>query len=243
MYGERARIGLIVPASNTVCEPELARLCPEGVVTLATRIMFEPTISGLKAMKDHVHRAGQELSSENICQLIVFCCTVGSMIDGGDSDLALADSITEATGTPAITVTSAVKAAFTALGVRRLALVTPYTREITLKEKDILEADGYRITRAVSYHDQLPPQDLRNDMIGRLSPRDAYGLALQADGEDNEAVFISCTNLRTLEIISDLESRINKPVITSNQATMWHALRTLGLTDKHNGNGVLLSEH
>ena len=81
MYGERARIGLIVPSSNTVCEPEMATLSPQGVSTYATRILFEPTIQGLKAMKEHVKRATDELSSEGICQAIAFCCTVGSMIN------------------------------------------------------------------------------------------------------------------------------------------------------------------
>jgi maleate cis-trans isomerase len=213
------------------------------VVTLATRIMFQPTLDGLTAMKDHVHRAGQELSSENICQLIAFCCTVGSMIGGPDYDQELGRAITETTGTPAVTTASAVKAALAALKVERLALVTPYTREITQREKELMEAEGYLITKAVSYHENLPPAELRNEMIGRLDPQEAYDLALAADGEKNQAIFISCTNLRTLEIISDLEARTGKQVITSNQAAMWHALRTLGLADKLTGFGTLLAEY
>ena len=86
MYGERARIGLIVPSSNTVCEPEMVAMRPEGVATYATRILFEPTIKGLKAMRQDVGRATLELSSEGICDIIAFCCTVGSMIGGADYD-------------------------------------------------------------------------------------------------------------------------------------------------------------
>ena len=58
----------------------MAALCPPGVAAYATRILFEPTLEGLKAMKDHVGRAAAELSSEGVSHLIAFCCTVGSMI-------------------------------------------------------------------------------------------------------------------------------------------------------------------
>jgi maleate isomerase len=53
MYGYRARIGLIVPSSNTVCEQEVVALCPEGVAAYAARILFKPTMDGLRAMKNH----------------------------------------------------------------------------------------------------------------------------------------------------------------------------------------------
>jgi maleate isomerase len=67
MYGHRARMGLIVPSSNTVCEQEVAALCPDGVAAYTARILFEPTMIGLRAMKNHVERASLELSSEGIC--------------------------------------------------------------------------------------------------------------------------------------------------------------------------------
>ena len=103
MYGQRGRIGLIVPSSNTVCEPEMAALSPEGVVTYSTRIFFEPTIDGLKAMKDHVGLACLELSSEGICQISVFCCTVRSMIGGANYDQEMIHLIEQKAGVPAIT--------------------------------------------------------------------------------------------------------------------------------------------
>lgn len=243
MYGQRARIGLMVPASNTVCEPESARLCPPGVVTLSTRLIFEPSLSGLKAMKDQVEEAARLLSSEGICRLIAFCCTVGSMIDGRDYDAQLAETISRTAVVPAITTATAVKAAFTALGVGRLALATPYTREITDREVAVLEDSGYRVTRALSYHHDLPPAELRNEMIGRLAPQTAYDLGLAADGPDNQAIFLSCTNWAAIDVIKKLEDKTGKPVVTSNQATMWLALRTLGLSDRLTDFGVLFEAH
>jgi maleate isomerase len=241
MYGKRARIGLIVPASNTVCEPETARLAPRGVAAFAARVLFEPTLEGLRAMKDHVERAALELASEGISDIIVFCCTVGSMMGGPESDREIADLIEERTGTRAITTTTAVRAALDAMGLRRIAVTTPYTRDIDEMEKRLLEAMGYEVTAIRGVHEDVPPRDFRNDMIGRLDPEVAYRTALAVDGEANEGLFVSCTNFRAIDIIERLERDTGKPVITSNQAALWHALRRLGLSDKVPGGGRLLT--
>ena len=243
MYGARARIGLIVPASNTVCEPEAARLCPGGVNVYATRIMFEPTIEGLNLMKKDVGRASRELGSENVCNLIAFCCTVGSMIGGLEYDLQLCREIESISGAAAITTATAVKAAFTALKVEKMTLVTPYTREINEVEKEMLEKSGLTVSSLAGYHENTDPREFTNEMIGRLSPEIAYRLALETDTPRAEVIFISCTNFACLDIIDRLETHARKPVITSNQVTMWWALRTLGLKDRLPGFGRLLAEH
>jgi maleate isomerase len=239
VYGERGRIGLIVPSSNTVCEPEMAMLCPRGVATYSARILFEPTISGLKAMKDHVEKASLELSSEGICDIIAFCCTVGSMMDGPHYDQEIIRRIEETSGVPAITTTSAVKASLDALGVIRVAVATPYTVEIDELEKRLLEMMGYQVTNIIGYHEHVSPENFRNDMIGRLLPEEAYNLGMKVTDGRNEAIFISCTNFRAIEIIQRLEDNTGKFVISSNQATMWHAIRKLAIQDPKKGYGRL----
>ena len=239
MYGQRGRIGLIVPSSNTVCEPEMATLCPKGVVTYSTRIIFEPTIRGLKTMKGHVERASLELSSEGICDIIAFCCTVGSMVGGPNYDQEIIRLIEETAGVPAITTTTAVKASLNALEVNRIAMATPYTLEINKLEKGLLEGMGYEVTNIIGYHEHVSPDEFRNEMIGRLYPEAAFNLGLKVTGTRNEAIFISCTNFRAIEIIQQLEDKTGKPVISSNQATMWHALQVLGIKDSIKGCGRL----
>ncbi len=243
MYGQRGRIGLIVPSSNTVCEPEMAALSPEGVMTYSTRILFEPTIEGLKAMKDHVERACLELSSEGISGIIVFCCTIGSMIGGANYDQEIIHLIEEKAGVPAMTTTTAVKAALDALGVNRIAVATPYTREINEIEKSLLESMGYNVTNIVGVNEDVPPAEFTNEMIGRLAPEEAYQLGLKVSDSQNEAIFISCTTFRAIEIIQRLEEKTGKPVITSNQTAMWYALRKLGINDSIQGFGRLFQDH
>jgi maleate isomerase len=243
MYGYRARIGLIVPSSNTTCEPEMARLCPEGVVPYATRILFEPSLQGLRAMKKEIERASRELSSEGISQIIAFCCTVGSLMEGTEGEEEIIKLIEKSSHTPAITTATAVKAAFTSLGVKRVAIATPYTAEINRCEKERMEQMGYHVTAMLGYHEDVPPETFRNEMIGRLLPEVAYEMGMSVDGVENEAVFLSCTNFRTIEILGRLETRIGKPVISSNQATLWHALRKMGLKDSIKGYGRLLESN
>ena len=240
MYGYRARIGLIVPSSNTVCEQEAARLCPEGVATYAARILFEPTMTGLWSMRKHVERASLELSSEGICQLIAFCCTAGSMLGGYEGEREIVDLIEKSSHIPAITTTTAVIAALEALKVKRIALATPYTDEINRSEKKNLEERGYLVTVIQGYHEWVASQALKNDMIGKLAPEVAYEMARKVNGQDNQAIFISCTNFRAIEIIRRLEEETRKPVISSNQATIWFALRKLGIRDSIKGYGRLL---
>jgi maleate isomerase len=217
----------------------MATLCPSGVVTYSTRIIFEPTISGLKTMKDHVERASLELSSEGICDIIAFCCTVGSMVGGPDYDQELIRIIEEKAKIPAITTTTAVKASFDALDVNRIAIATPYTLQINTLEKALVEGMGYEVTHIIGYHEHIPPDSFTNEMIGRLVPEEAYNLGLSVTGTRNEAIFISCTNFRAIEIIQPLEAETGKPVISSNQATLWYALQILGIEDAIKGYGRL----
>ncbi len=189
MYGYRARIGLIIPSSNTVCEPEMAILCPEGVTSYATRILFEPTSQGLREMKRHVERAAIELSNENISSIIAFCCTVGSLMERVDYDKEIIDLFAKKTDTPAITTTTAVKAAFDVLKINRVAIATPYTREINQIEVQCLEKSGYGVTKIMGYHENISPETFKNEMIGRLPPQTAYELGLQVNGKRTRPSF------------------------------------------------------
>lgn len=241
MYGWRGRIGLIVPGSNLTCEQEMARMCPEGVITFSTRVLFESTVEGLKRMVHDVEQASVELSCENVSDLMAFCCTVGSLIEGPGHDERIIKIIGDRTGVPAITTTTAVLAALHHLGVERVAVATPYPTHLNLIEKDALEQHGFAVTGIKGIFEDVAPADFRNRMIGNCAPYEAYHIARRVDSPDAQAVFISCTNLRTIEVLDTLERDLGKPVISSNQATMWMSLRRLGILEAVRGYGSLLS--
>lgn len=136
MYGWRAKIGLIVPSSNTTMEPELYRAAPQGVSIHTSRIpLKEVTAESLLEMERHTLRASQELVDADV-DLILYGCTSGSLIGGPGFDKAIIAKIYGATGKPAVTTATAVVEALETLGLRRIVVATPYIEEINAAEKN-----------------------------------------------------------------------------------------------------------
>ncbi|MDW7710237.1 MAG: hypothetical protein SCH98_07150 [Deferrisomatales bacterium] len=221
---------MIVPSSNTTFEPEVRALCPNGVEAYATRIAFTPDERGLRDLKKHVRRASVDLSAEGLSDLIVFGCTVGSMVEGRGYDEGICAAIAATAGVPAITTTTAVVEAFRVLGVRTLALATPYTRKINEIESIALRDFGFHVSNVRGYYEDTADSEFTNSMIGRLSDEEVYRFALSVDTRDSDCLFISCTNLRTIGVIRYLEEKLKKPVLSSNICSIWLALWQLGIS-------------
>ena len=223
MYGWRGRIGLLVPTGNSVMEPEFQRMAPEGVTTHANRVeLRDVTPESLRRMEADTARAARGIASVRV-GVIAFGCTSGSFVGGRGYDERLRRLIEEATGVPATTASGAVLRALRLLGVRRIALVTPYTEEVTRLEVAFLEANGFEVT-ASSAGGLVEVADMQE-----CPPWTAYRRAREVDDSRAEAVFVSCTGFRTIEMIAELEADLGKPVVTSNQALFADCLRILGI--------------
>ncbi|MEM0472940.1 MAG: aspartate/glutamate racemase family protein [Sulfolobales archaeon] len=234
MHGWRARIGLIVPSSNTTMEPELYRAIPQGVSIHTSRIpLREVTVESLLEMEKHSLRASQELVDADV-DLILYGCTSGSLVGGPGFDKTIASKIYEATGKPVVATATAVIEALETLGVKRVVVATPYIDEINDAEKRFLEAHGLEVLLIKGMGVK------RNTDIGRISPYEVYRFARSLYREGAEGLFISCTNLRTFEVIEPLERDLGIPVVTSNQASLWASLRRLGIGERIEGLGRLL---
>ena len=244
MHGWRARIGVIVTSPNTVCEQELSCMAPTGVSIHAARMFHPPgrppTLTDLlrsaKATGTAPDRDALLQANENLPQvassmrhlkpdLVVFGHTLGSMITGPEYNDELTRVLEEASGCPALTTATAAVIALKVLNVQKLSVATPYLPELTQVEKQYLEEaiPGLQIVKELSLDIETPLA------VGKLEPSSAYRAAKQADDDAAEAVFLSGTNWRTIEVIESLEQDLGKPVITANQATMWRALRILGI--------------
>ncbi|MBW2306543.1 MAG: maleate cis-trans isomerase [Deltaproteobacteria bacterium] len=232
MLGWRARIGLLIPSPNSVMESEFFRMCPEGISVHTARMRFqELTPEGFNAMDKGVEEGARQVADVG-ARVIVYGCTAGSFIKGLGWDQALAGKMEAATGRKAITTSTAVVEALKALGVKRMNLATPYPDDINQEERRFFESNGFEVVsvrglgiRQPEVHYPLNPFPILG--IGTLEPYVAFNIGRDAHTPDSDAVFISCTDFRTLEIIDPLEADLGKPVISSNLASMYGAMRIL----------------
>jgi maleate isomerase len=223
MHGWRGRLGLIVPSSNTVNESEFANHLPRGVSLHTGRISLEtPTPETLSAMADGVGEVGELLGTADV-DVAAYGCTTGSLVEGPGYETEIERRLSDAVGAPSVATAASIKHAFRALDVESLAIATPYVEELNERERSFLADAGYEI---VDFDGLGIETGLE---IGRLRPDDAYRQARSLDHENADAIFVSCTNYRTFEMIDTLEADVGKPVITSNQATLWDALREIGV--------------
>ena len=234
-YGWRAKIGLLVVSTDLVCEPAFNNTVPSGVSIHTARMTFrEATPDALLKMASHVERAAEDIASAKV-DLIVFGCTSGSFLKGAKSwNENITKRIEDATGIPAITTTTAVVEALKTLGMKKLAVVTPYIDAINMKGKEYLEKLGFTMANIVGLQ-LTDPQKYQS-----VRPVDVYKFARTADTPEADGMFISCTAFRALEIAELLEREIGKPVVTSNSASIWYALRKVGVDDTIDGYGQLL---
>lgn len=243
MIGWRGRIAMIVPASNTVAEWEISRLIPEGVSVHIARCLkpsvnnsnLSQKIEAFVKMNENLMDAAKRVVSVKPA-IIAWACTSASFIGGKGYDVKLAQKITKETGVKAITTTTAIVLALKELAVKRIVLVTPYDNEIGLKQKQFLEETipGLDIIK-------MRNLDLIGPEKGHMHPQLVYRLGKEANLEEADLVLLSCTNWRSLEIISLLEQDIGKPVISSMQATVWACLKYIGVRIVPEG-GLLLQK-
>jgi maleate isomerase len=238
MYGRRGRIGLITLASDTSVLPEYTRVMPDGVAVYAAPIVLprgEVNATALAEMlaSNQLEHAAALLVWADV-DVIVFACTTGSLVHGVGWDREVAGRIELASGRPATTTTTTVLAALRAVGATSLAVATPYVEELNAIERRFLEASGFAVAGISGLGCATDAE------IGRLDPADAVSLVERVDTPAADAVFISCTNFHCLPAIASLERQIGKPVVTSNLAGAWAALRQIDIEDPIPGHGQLL---
>ena len=235
-YGARARIGLMVPSGNAICEAELHAMLPPGVVALITRLELRGSSEAeLAKMLNRLEEAAGLLADARPALLGFHCTAVSTFAP--DRAAEIPARIAKASGLPAVTTADAILAALGALGAKRILLTTPYIAAVHEREIAFLAAHGCTVMggdlmgiNTNAEMAQIPPEAIAAQ---------ARGAARAAPGAD--ACFISCTAIRSAGVIEALEAELGMPVITSNQVMAWHVLRCLGLQDQPQGFGRLMA--
>lgn len=234
MYGWRARIGLIVPATNAVAEQEYHRLCKsyQGLASYAARVALPP--GELSREWEIAYGEGCLEAAERLAamapDILVLANTSGTLMN---DDLKITRQIEDTFGVPVVAVIRAVLRSLERLSVRRIGLVTPYIEEFNQEFLEFFESSGVEV---VDLKTQNTPDILT---IGRNYPDAAHALAKQLKG-DFEGIFISCTDFRSIDIVPVLEQDLGIPVISSNLASFSEALLVLGIEEAVRDMGILL---
>ena len=229
-----SRIGLLLPSSNTTMEPDFYQMAPPGVTVHTARMLLrDVTPDALEEMAGEAARAARLLKTADV-DILAYGCTSGSLIRGVDWEKSLKVRLEETAGVPAVTTAGAVVDGLFTLGAERVSVFTPYTDVVNMHERSFLEAHGFMVDtiRGLGFTD--------NQRIGRVSREQLESFIAPAPVSD--AVFVSCTNLPVVHLIEALEEKHRLPFVTSNQATIWAALRGLNQSNI-DGYGALLSDH
>lgn len=242
MYGWRARLGILMPSAIVASEPEFQLITPEGVSCHYHRFTFiggstnEEVVSRLKKADEHIADAAEIIT--HVRPAVVAMMGTGvSFIGGYGYDQKLIKKMKERNGNlPTTTTTTSVMDALFAMGIKKVSIATPYVEPVSRTVMKFVEDHGIKVVNAKWL-------GKGGFDIGEVSKETIYHLVRDVDAPDSEAIFISCTNLHTLEIIDQLETDLQKPVVTSNQATMWRMLRLAHIKDKIQGYGQLLSKY
>jgi maleate cis-trans isomerase len=237
--GARAKVGVIVPPSNTVNEAEFNRFAPAGVSFHFTRspLHTDPAADDFAEMLRDVENAMSDLAACRV-DYATYACTAGSMACPSDR---LLGAMTKAGKVGANSTAQAIVAALEALGVSRISMASPYTEETNAHEAHYLEGHGITVLASAGLGLNTSMENIQK--ISRVPPAQVFEHARSVDRSGAEALLVCCTDFNTFDAIEPLEQALGKPVISSNSATLWHTLRRAGIQDKIDGLGTLLREH
>jgi maleate cis-trans isomerase len=140
------------------------------------------------------------------------------------------------TDVPVVVTSTAVVAALREIGAKRIVLVSPYVQDTNDREIALLEHFGVTVLRDRAL-------GLEGSAMGSVSPETWATVTTEMRDDRADAYFVSCTAVKSAEVIDRLEAELGRPVLTSNQAMLWQALRQSGISDAVAGFGTLFRDH
>jgi maleate cis-trans isomerase len=228
------RIGLLAPSSSTTQEIEYRQILPADITLHTARLVLRTVDPNATiSIVEEIEQESRKLADADV-DVIVLAATAPSSRKGIGYDKELIGRISGASGKPATTASTAMMQALEVLGARKIVIAAPWSDEVNEIAAAFIEASGVRVLahRALGH--------VANLEIGLLDEATAFELGCSVDQSDADAVMLACGNWRTQGIVDRLEATLGKPVVTTNQVTLWGALRTIGHAKALPGWGKLL---
>src|SRR3954468_19174903 len=233
---KKYRLGLLIPSSNSTQEPEFIQMLPPTVSLHATRLNLQRIDpESTMTIVAELDKESRKLADAQV-DIVVLAATAPSTRMGKGYDAQLIKRMEDAAGKPATTAATAMLDAFSTLGVRRVALAAAWSETTNKWVAGFLESHGIEVVS------QVAMGVVSNNDVGRLHPDTAFEQGRKADRKDADAVFLACGNWWTASIVERLEQAVAKPVLTTNNMTVWHALKKMGVRESVPGFGQLLRD-
>ena len=232
----KAKIGLVVVSSSTVCEGRYPRVAPPDVGFFTSRMLLKDGgLAAMEAMEAHAARAVEELASVPV-DAIAYCCTVSGALRGVVRDGDFCRDMERRWGIPVTSTMLAVTQALRHLELRHVVVTSPYPDDHHEAERAYLKQAGIE---AVSMRGMGLE---KGNEFAKVPPEEIFQFSLDAWDDSADGLFISCMNFDAMPVVQALEDRLGKPVITSHSATLWRALALAGIDTSIAGYGRLLAE-
>jgi len=237
-FGPRGRIGAIVPANNSVLEPEFTRSLPEGTALYATRILAKGDLTpeAVRRMETQFDRAVGELAATGVGVILLADMVTSFIMEPGWNDHRVA-AVGAASGAACVSAWTAMRDALGAIGARRIALGTPYPAAIHALAPPFFEREKF----GIAGHGTLDILAMRD--VPEVRPERLAGFARNLEREGAEALVLLATDLPSFACLEALEEDLGLPVLSSNQVLLWRALRAVGNGARLPGLGRLLRDH
>ncbi|MFV2031103.1 MAG: Asp/Glu racemase [Gammaproteobacteria bacterium] len=230
------RIGLIALATDFNSEQELRRIFPHDVEIFTNRVLNASpvTLENLRGMAGDISRAAAGILPDIQLDAMIYGCTSGTVANGAEKIEQLIHK--SCPGVPVTNPASAALAAFAHFGAQRISILTPYTEPVNLEMARYFEQRGIEVINIVGL-------GYENDMDMTGIPPQAIAEAAKTVCDANaELLFISCTAIRAAAVIEEIEQAITRPVVSSNQALVWHSLKLIGCPHSVRGYGSLFQQ-
>ena len=228
-----ARIGLIIPSSNRMVEGEMVRHLPPGVVAHVARLRMTGVHRvAIEGLVPRLMKAAAMLIDAR-CDVIAFHCTANSTSEGAAGEAKLIAALRQAGARLVTTTATAIRHALESLRARRVVLLTPYSEQVTDEEAEFLHKSGFQVLYARGFA-------LKGSDEYCAAPAQFWrDRAIEAARPEADAYFLSCANISVFPVIEEIEQKLGRPVVTSNQAVICQALTLVGATNRRNCPGRL----
>lgn len=230
------RIGVISLATDFNIEADLLRMYPDDVQFFTSRVRnVNPlTIENLRSMEPGISAAADTILPGIDLDAIIYACTSGTVAIGVERITKLVHQVRP--GVPVTNPVTAALSAFQRFEVKRISILTPYTAAVNREVAEFFSAQGYEVLSIAGFGFE------DDTAMTYITPQDIADAAVASCDPEADLMFISCTALRASSVLDDIEQRLNIPVVSSNQALVWHSLQLLNYPSPVSGFGALLRE-